>query len=104
MPHIVVNVWPGRSDEEKRALANRIALDVAEVFQMDTEYVSVAYEEVPEAEWDAFCQREIDEKLDKVYKNCLGGDVTLPRQFFYSFCGARRNIHRAVQNSRTLSH
>ena len=68
MPHIVVNVWPGRSDEEKRALANRIALDVAEVFQMDTEYVSVAYEEVPEAEWDAFCQREIDEKLDKVYK------------------------------------
>ena len=34
MPHIVVNVWPGRSDEEKRALANRIALDVAEVFQM----------------------------------------------------------------------
>ena len=30
MPHIVVNVWPGRSDEEKRALANRIALDVAE--------------------------------------------------------------------------
>ena len=58
----------GRSDEEKRALANRIALDVADLFKMDTEYVSVAYEEVPEAEWDAFCQREIDEKLDKVYK------------------------------------
>ena len=29
MPHIVVNVWPGRSDEEKRALANRIALDLS---------------------------------------------------------------------------
>ena len=68
MPHIVVNVWPGRSDEEKRALASRIALDVADLFKMDTEYVSVAYEEVPEEEWDAFCQREIDEKLDQVYK------------------------------------
>lgn len=32
MPHIVVNVWPGRSDEEKKTLANRIALDVADTF------------------------------------------------------------------------
>ena len=53
MPHIVVNVWPGRSDEEKKTLANRIALDVADTFEMDTEYVSVSFEEVPEAEWDA---------------------------------------------------
>lgn len=76
MPHIVVNVWPGRSDEEKAKLANRIALDVAEVFEMDTEYVSVAFEEVPEAEWDAFCKREIDDKPDKVYK--LPGDPAVP--------------------------
>ena len=58
----------GTERRGKRALANRIALDVADLFKMDTEYVSVAYEEVPEEEWDAFCQREIDEKLDQVYK------------------------------------
>ncbi len=76
MPHIVVNVWPGRSDEAKKKLANRIALDVAEVFEMDTEYVSVAFEEVPEAEWDAFCKREIEDKPEKVYK--LPGDPAVP--------------------------
>ena len=68
MPHIVVNVWPGRSDETKKKLANKIALDVADVLEMDTEYVSVAFEEVPEAEWDAFCKREIEDKLDCIYK------------------------------------
>lgn len=68
MPHIIVNVWPGRTDAAKRKLANRIALDVAELFEMDTEYVSVAFQEVPEGEWDAFCQREIDEKADRIYK------------------------------------
>lgn len=32
---------------QKEKLANKIALDVAEVFEMDTEYVSVSFEEVP---------------------------------------------------------
>ncbi len=68
MPHIVVNLWPGRTDEAKKKLANRIALTVAEEFEMDTEYVSVAFEEIAEEEWDAFCQREIGDKLDRVYK------------------------------------
>lgn len=76
MPHITVNLWPGRTDELKRKLANRIALDVAEVFEMDTEYVSVSFEEVPEAEWDAFCQREVDGKPDKVFKRA--GEAAKP--------------------------
>lgn len=76
MPHIIVNVWPGRSDETKKKLAHKIALDVADVFEMDTEYVSVAFEEVPEAEWDAFCQREIQDKADCVYKK--PGEPALP--------------------------
>lgn len=78
MPHIVVNLWPGRTEEAKQKLANKIALDVAEEFEMDTEYVSVAFEEVPEAEWDAFCQREIDDKPDRIYKK--PGEPAVPRQ------------------------
>lgn len=76
MPHIVVNVWPGRSDETKEKLANKIALDVAEVFEMDTEYVSVSFEEVPEAEWNEFCKREIEGKPGCVYKK--PGDPAVP--------------------------
>ena len=43
---------------------------------MDTEYVSVSFEEVPEAEWDAFCKREIEDKPDGVYKR--PGEPALP--------------------------
>ena len=68
MPHIVVNIWPGRSDETKTKLANRLALETAQVLEMDSEYVSVGFQEVPEAEWDAFCQREIEEKPDIIFK------------------------------------
>lgn len=68
MPHIVVNIWPGRSDETKAELANRLALETARVLQMDNEYVSVAFQEVPEVDWDSFCKREIEEKPENVFK------------------------------------
>ena len=77
MPHIVVNIWPGRSDETKAELANRLALETAQVLQMDNEYVSVAFQEVPEADWDAFCKREIDEKPENVFKR--PGEAVQPR-------------------------
>lgn len=32
MPHIVVKLWPGRSDKIKSDLAKQIALDVAREF------------------------------------------------------------------------
>ena len=68
MPHIVVNIWPGRSDETKEKLANRLALETAQVLEMDSEYVSVGFQEVPEAEWNAFCQCEINEKPNQIFK------------------------------------
>ena len=77
MPHIVVNIWPGRSDETKAELARRLALETAEVLQMDNEYVSVAFQEVPEADWDDFCRREIEEKPENVFKK--PGEAVRPR-------------------------
>lgn len=77
MPHIVVNIWPGRTDETKAELANRLALETAEVLKMDAEYVSVGFHEVPEADWDAFCEREIEEKPEEIFKR--PGEPARPR-------------------------
>ena len=57
MPHIIVKLWPGRSEEIKKNLAEKIAVTIAEELKVDKGDVSVALEEVPREDWG-----------DKVYK------------------------------------
>ena len=57
MPHIIVKLWPGRNEEIKKNLADRIAATVAEELKVDKGDVSVALEEVAREDWG-----------DKVYK------------------------------------
>lgn len=57
MPHVIVKLWPGRNDEVKKNLSEKIAETVAENLNVDIGDVSVAVEEVTEEEWD-----------EKVYK------------------------------------
>lgn len=51
MPHIIVKLWPGRNEEIKRNLAERIADTVATELKVDKGDVSVALEEVPREDW-----------------------------------------------------
>lgn len=51
MPHVIVKLWPGKSEGQKKQLANRIAKDVMSVLNYGEESVSVAMEEVSADEW-----------------------------------------------------
>jgi 4-oxalocrotonate tautomerase len=51
MPHIVVKLWPGRNDEIKNNLAQKIADTVAEELKVDIGDISVAFEEVSSSDW-----------------------------------------------------
>ncbi len=57
MPHVIVKLWPGKSEEQKKQLADRIAKDVMSVLNYGEESVCVAMEEVSADEW-----------AEKVYK------------------------------------
>ena len=46
MPHVIVKLWPGKSEQQKARLADKIAKDVMDVFNYGEESVSVAMEEV----------------------------------------------------------
>jgi 4-oxalocrotonate tautomerase len=57
MPHVIVKLWPGKSEEQKKRLAERITKDVMAVFDYGEESVSVAMEEIKPEDW-----------AEKVYK------------------------------------
>lgn len=69
MPHIVVKLWPGRSEETKQKLADALAKCTAEITNSSEDYVSVAFEEVAQADWsEKIYGPEIKAHWDDLYK------------------------------------
>jgi len=53
VPHIIVKLWPGKSEQQKTQLAEAITKDVMDIFDYGEESVSVAMEEVKPQDWAA---------------------------------------------------
>jgi 4-oxalocrotonate tautomerase len=51
MPHVVVKLWPGKSEQQKQDLADAIAEDVMAILNCGEESVSVGIMEVPPGDW-----------------------------------------------------
>jgi len=51
MPHVIVKLWPGKSEEQKARLSEEIVKDVMAVLNSREESVSVAIEEVSPDDW-----------------------------------------------------
>jgi 4-oxalocrotonate tautomerase len=52
MPHVIVKLWPGKSEEQKKRLAERITEDVMAVLNYGDDSVSVGIEEISAADWN----------------------------------------------------
>jgi len=52
MPHIIVKLYPGRTEEQKISLAKQITKDVVTIAKCQEEAVSVAIEEVDPERWN----------------------------------------------------
>ena len=69
MPHVIVKMWPGKSEKKKRELVDRITKDVMDVLDYGEESVSVAVEEVTSRDWlDKVYKPDIQKNWDRVYK------------------------------------
>jgi 4-oxalocrotonate tautomerase len=53
MPHVIVKLWPGKSDDQKRRLTDAIVRDVTSILNYGEESVSVAFDEVSARDWKA---------------------------------------------------
>jgi 4-oxalocrotonate tautomerase len=51
MPHVIVKLWPGRSESQKKQLAEKIVKDVVDIIECGEESVTVAIEEIKTEDW-----------------------------------------------------
>jgi 4-oxalocrotonate tautomerase len=52
MPHVIVKLWPGKSEEQENRLAEEITKDVMEVLNYGAESVFVALQEIESQHWE----------------------------------------------------
>jgi 4-oxalocrotonate tautomerase len=69
MPHAIVKLWPGKSEQQKTRLAEAITRDVMEILHYGDESVSVALEEIKSQDWlERVYKPDIKSKWSKLYK------------------------------------
>ncbi|CAB1078217.1 Tautomerase PptA-like protein [Olavius algarvensis Delta 1 endosymbiont] len=69
MPHVIVKLYPGRSEEQKLKLANEIVKDVVTIAKCEEKSVSVAFEEIAKEDWAQNVYKpDILDKKDSIYK------------------------------------
>ncbi len=69
MPHIIVKLWPGKSEQQKQTLADQITESVMSTLDYGEESVSVAFEEIPAEDWaEKVYRADIVGNEEKLYK------------------------------------
>jgi 4-oxalocrotonate tautomerase len=53
MPHVIVKLWPGKSEAQKRDLSDAIVGEVTRILNYGEESVSVGFEDVDPGDWSA---------------------------------------------------
>ena len=69
MPHVIVKLWPGKTEQQKTRLAEAITKDVMDILHYGEESVSVAMEEVRSQDWvENVYKPDIQNKWNNLYK------------------------------------
>ncbi len=69
MPHVVVKLYPGRSEQQKTRLAEEIVRDVLAIIKCEEKSISVAIEEINPEDWaEKVYKPEILQNSENLYK------------------------------------
>ena len=68
MPHISVKMLQGRSEEQKKRLADALVKTLTEQLGCSEHYVTCTVEDFSAKEWQDVFNSDIEEKKDKLYK------------------------------------
>lgn len=69
MPHVIVKLWPGKSETQKQQLADAITRDVTGILGYGPDSVSVGLEEVSAGDWaEKVYRTDIQKPAGRLYK------------------------------------
>jgi 4-oxalocrotonate tautomerase len=81
MPHVIVKLWPGKSEQKKARISEAILKDVMRILNYGEESVSVAMDEVQPEDWaEEVFKPDIQNKSDKLYKKPGYAPSDLPKR------------------------
>ncbi len=69
MPHIIVKLWPGRTEEQKKQLVKKLIEALKSSINVPDSSISISIEEIPKEKWnDEVYKPYIVEKKHLLYK------------------------------------
>ena len=69
MPHVIIKLWAGKSEQQKTKLAEQITKAVMNTLSYGEESVSVAIEEIDSKDWtEQVYKPDILGRPDRIYK------------------------------------
>jgi 4-oxalocrotonate tautomerase len=77
MPHVIVKLWPGKTDDQKNKLAGKITQAVVETMNITEDVISVGIEDIPQERWEEEVRKpEIIAKQNTIYKHSKSSKIT----------------------------
>jgi 4-oxalocrotonate tautomerase len=69
MPHVIIKMYAGRTEEQKKKLVKAITDSIVKIVDADEKYVSITIEDVSPEDWAEKVYRpDILEKQNTLYK------------------------------------
>jgi len=69
MPHVIIKLWPGRTEKQKADLSKKITEALIDTINAPDSSISVAIEEIPKKKWkEMVYDPDIAGKKDLLYK------------------------------------
>ena len=69
MPHVIIKMYPGRTEEQKKRLAEAITQSVVDIAGTSEEHVSIDIQEIKPEDWaEAVYKEEILPKINELQK------------------------------------
>lgn len=69
MPHVIIKLYPGRSEDQKKRLTDEITRNMVSIIKCEEKSISIAFEEITPEEWtEKVYKPDIMNNEDKLYK------------------------------------
>jgi len=70
MPHVIVKLYPGRTEDQKSKLVVKLTQAVIDSVNVPEDSISIAIEEIPKEKWDEEVKKpDILAKQETIYKH-----------------------------------